>query len=215
MPSQRFMRLPQEKQTVIWEAAVHEFVDQPYEKVSINQIIKQAGISRGSFYTYFEDKRDLLLFILWGTKQQWDQFCVRSLKESGGEFFGIVNSFMEEAVDFCRHNNLFSLHKNLIAYPEPLPLSEFLPNPADCEQELNEVLLSKLDRSRFADPSDDGVAIVARIAAMILFAALSEFCRNPEREEPVKENFRRSLDVLKRGAYRVSESERMEDRNYE
>ncbi len=210
MPSQRFMRLPQEKQTVIWEAAVHEFADQPYDKVSINQIIKQAGISRGSFYTYFEDKRDLLLFILWGTKQQWTQFCVKSLEESGGDFFGIVTRFMEEAIVFCRHNNLFSLHKNLIAYPEPL--LEFLPNPADCEQELNEVLLSKLDRSRFVDPSDEGVVLVARIAAMILFTTLSEFCKRPEREELLKENFRKSLYILAHGAYHASYSGKMEDK---
>ena len=36
----------------------------PYEKVSINQIIHNADISRGSFYTYFVDKKDLLEYIL-------------------------------------------------------------------------------------------------------------------------------------------------------
>ena len=60
MPTQRFLKLKDEKKRVILEAAVHEFSRVPYSAASINQIIKEAGISRGSFYTYFADKDDLM-----------------------------------------------------------------------------------------------------------------------------------------------------------
>ena len=63
MPSERFLKLSEEKQKRIVEAAVNEFARVPFESVSINQIIREAGISRGSFYTYFEDKRDLLGYV--------------------------------------------------------------------------------------------------------------------------------------------------------
>mgnify|MGYP000403050715 CR=1 FL=1 len=56
MPTQRFLKLKEEKKQAILEAAVHEFSRVPYSSASINQIIKEADISRGSFYTYFEDK---------------------------------------------------------------------------------------------------------------------------------------------------------------
>lgn len=203
MPSSRFMRLSEEKRAVIWAAAVQEFVDQPYEKVSINKIIKQAGISRGSFYTYFEDKRDLLAFILWGTAQQWHQFCEKSIEESQGDFFEIVALFLDKAIEFCRNNDMFSLHKNLIMYPEPL--LDYLPNPGDCEKDLNIALLSKIDRAQFRDPSDGGVNAVAKIAAMILFSTLAEFTIKPEREEMLKRSFGQLMEVLRRGAYRESE----------
>ncbi len=63
MPSERFLKLSEEKQRRILKAAVDEFARVPFENVSINQIIREADISRGSFYTYFEDKRDLLAYI--------------------------------------------------------------------------------------------------------------------------------------------------------
>ncbi len=63
MPSERFLKLSEEKQKRIVEAAVNEFARVPFENVSINQIIREADISRGSFYTYFEDKRDLLGYV--------------------------------------------------------------------------------------------------------------------------------------------------------
>lgn len=64
MPSERFLRLPEEKRELIYQIAMDEFVHVPLEKVSINRIIQKAGISRGCFYTYFEDKRELLIWVL-------------------------------------------------------------------------------------------------------------------------------------------------------
>ena len=63
MPTERFNKLPEEKKKAIRDAAMEECIRVPFEKVSINKIIQNAGISRGSFYTYFEDKRDLVRYI--------------------------------------------------------------------------------------------------------------------------------------------------------
>ena len=201
MPSERFMRLSEEKRNAIWEAAMAEFIAEPYEKGSINKIIRQAGISRGSFYTYFEDKRDLLAFILWGTRQQWNQFCMESIEKAGGDYFGLMIMLMDRAMEFCRNNNVFALHKNLIMYPEPV--MDFLPKPLDYEKEIKCLLLDKVDRSLFEDPSDENVVMVFKMTALVMVSALSEFCMHPEQEENLRENYRKSLQVIRRGAYRA------------
>ena len=60
MPSKTFLNLDSGKKSKLLEAAMHEFSNRGlYTEVSINQIIMNAGISRGSFYTYFTDKDDL------------------------------------------------------------------------------------------------------------------------------------------------------------
>jgi len=64
MPKALFFTIPDEKRKRIIEAARHEFSSQLYDKASINQIIKEADISRGSFYQYFEDKDDLYFFTI-------------------------------------------------------------------------------------------------------------------------------------------------------
>lgn len=62
MPTQTFFHLPEEKQQRLLEAARVEFSRVPLNEASIAQIVKLAGISRGSFYQYFEDKEDLYFY---------------------------------------------------------------------------------------------------------------------------------------------------------
>ena len=54
-----FERLPQEKRDRILQAARTEFIRYPYEKTSINRILAEAEVPKGSFYQYFDDKSDL------------------------------------------------------------------------------------------------------------------------------------------------------------
>ena len=64
MPKETFFRLPQEKQERILEAALDEFSTVTFTEASINRIIQKAGIPRGSFYQYFDNKEDLYQFII-------------------------------------------------------------------------------------------------------------------------------------------------------
>ena len=69
---------------MIREAAKKEFARVPMDKVSINQIIKEADISRGSFYTYFEDKRDVLNYIFEESKRELYEKAIETLRRSVG-----------------------------------------------------------------------------------------------------------------------------------
>ncbi|MDW7740620.1 MAG: TetR/AcrR family transcriptional regulator [Bacillota bacterium] len=60
----RFDILKPEKQQRIISAALNEFTRNGYKKASTNQIIKEAGISKGSLFTYFKNKKELYLFLL-------------------------------------------------------------------------------------------------------------------------------------------------------
>lgn len=64
MPTETFYRLPEEKRQRIFQAAVGEFARCRFSEASINQIIKQAAIPRGSFYQYFAGKEDVYLYVL-------------------------------------------------------------------------------------------------------------------------------------------------------
>src|SRR5690554_7405316 len=64
MPEQTFFNLPEEKQENIIEAAEEEFAGRSYHQARITAIIERAGIARGSFYQYFEDKKDFFKYII-------------------------------------------------------------------------------------------------------------------------------------------------------
>lgn len=59
----KFYSLEQEKRERIINAALKEFAKNGYEKASTNGIIKEAEISKGSLFNYFNSKRELYLFL--------------------------------------------------------------------------------------------------------------------------------------------------------
>lgn len=59
----KFLNLITEKQQRIINAAMKEFVQKGYEKASTNEIIKEAGISKGLLFHYFKNKKQLFLFL--------------------------------------------------------------------------------------------------------------------------------------------------------
>ena len=52
-----------ERKNELIEAALDEFSTNNYENALLNNIIEKAGISKGTFYYHFEDKKALYLFI--------------------------------------------------------------------------------------------------------------------------------------------------------
>lgn len=64
MPKETYFQLPSSKRQRILDALMEEFSQVTFSAASINQVIKTAGISRGSFYQYFEDKEDAYMEVL-------------------------------------------------------------------------------------------------------------------------------------------------------
>ncbi len=64
MVKQTFLNLEAQKRDKILAAALEEFSSQPYPAASLNRIVTQAGIPKGSLYQYFEDKKDLYLYLI-------------------------------------------------------------------------------------------------------------------------------------------------------
>jgi TetR/AcrR family transcriptional regulator len=59
-----FNKLTPEKQEKILEAAVEEFASQGYRGASMNNLVKAAGISKGSLFMYFRTKPDLFSLVV-------------------------------------------------------------------------------------------------------------------------------------------------------
>ena len=85
MPKETFYRLPDEKRERIMAAAEREFLENSFEAASINRIIKEAAIPRGSFYQYFEDTH----------KNEAFDFVENFIKDCNGDIF----AFMRMAID--------------------------------------------------------------------------------------------------------------------
>lgn len=95
MPSNTFLNLPEDKQTRLMDAASREFAAKPYNEASINQIIRDAGIPRGSFYMYFQDKEELFRYLVRGYVEQLLMVLEEALLRQGGDVFAAMRSLFD------------------------------------------------------------------------------------------------------------------------
>ena len=130
MPRPRFARLPVEKQDRIIEAAGREFADHGYERASLNAIIESAGISKGAFYYYFDDKADLFATILQRVRQDiFEPETFDPSKLTADNFWQAVEDLTQRSLDYNeRHPWMPRLSRNLNRHADEFgaPLQHFL-----------------------------------------------------------------------------------------
>ena len=71
MPRPRFKNAAPELRDAILDVAARELAEKGYEGASLNQIIVAAGLSKGAFYYYFDDKTDLVATVFERETQPW------------------------------------------------------------------------------------------------------------------------------------------------
>ncbi|MEG0215307.1 MAG: TetR/AcrR family transcriptional regulator [Hungatella sp.] len=205
MPTERFHRLPEEKRMAILEAAIGEFIRVPFEKVSINQIIQKADISRGSFYTYFEDKRDVLSFILKDGQKRWEKVCIDSLANHQGDLWIMLQELFDFGIACCSEYDMVQLYKNTILYPEISVLLGTSPEDTKaggktCLEQQQE-LWERIDVSKLRRQDLDGVMDILFLGMGSLMTALGEFYKTPGDLALIKETYKRRLQMIQYGAY--------------
>lgn len=90
MPTATFLHLPEDKQSRLMDAASREFSEKPFNEASINKIIQEAGIPRGSFYMYFQDKEDLFRYLVHGYIEQLLMVLEEALLRERGDVFAAM-----------------------------------------------------------------------------------------------------------------------------
>jgi len=75
--SDTFRRLTPEKKNQIYRAAIRLFGKYGYDGLAVDEICRQAGISKGSFFQYFPSKSHLLEFAV----LIFDDYLARMLEE--------------------------------------------------------------------------------------------------------------------------------------
>lgn len=97
MPKQTYYNLPEDKRERIVDAIRREFARVPAAKVSVNRIVCDAGISRGSFYQYFDDKDDLIRFVV-NINRRHILDMLDALLQQSGDIFGTLEQLFDVLV---------------------------------------------------------------------------------------------------------------------
>lgn len=115
MPTTTFYNLSEEKKKRIVDAIQAEMERTELSNLSINKIVKLAGISRGSFYQYFEDKNDMIKYVMTGFYGRLLALTQDKLKKYKGDLFKSFEDIVYEIYDYVtKQTELRKLHCHLL-----------------------------------------------------------------------------------------------------
>ena len=124
-----FANLPLDKQQRVIAAAIREFAANGYQRASLNAIVKEAGIAKGSVYQYFANKEALFLYVF----EQFSLTVKREVKAQVGKkgthgFFDHVREVLLAGVAFIDANpEAFELYLKIL-FEQEVPQREKLVN---------------------------------------------------------------------------------------
>lgn len=105
MPKETFYNLSETKRRLIEDVAFDEFAEHGFDKASINRIVATTKIAKGSFYQYFEDKKDLFAHLMRCVAEKKLAFMSPVLANPDGhDFFTILEALYHSGLAFAKEN---------------------------------------------------------------------------------------------------------------
>ncbi|PAD21440.1 TetR/AcrR family transcriptional regulator [Terribacillus saccharophilus] len=203
MPKQTFLSLPEDKQNTLIQSAKKEFSRVPLHEASIANIIKDAGIPRGSFYQYFEDKEDLYYYLLNQVAQENNKKLNSILQEKKGNLMdALADQFRymislrhdEEHKDFLRYAFLNMNHRKENTMANNI-YKESLKNERSQTLEM-------VDTSYLNIEDKQELSHVIRIVGAITFHNLVQVFVHDLTDEEAIFNYDAQISLIKKGLQR-------------
>ncbi|MBW2095724.1 MAG: TetR/AcrR family transcriptional regulator, partial [Deltaproteobacteria bacterium] len=112
MALKTFDKLDQKKKTRIFQEAVREFSVRGYAKASINAMVQNLGIAKGSIFQYFGDKQGLFNFVFSRSVEMVKDYLKAVRGETADEnFFVRLETILTSGVQFVRkHPKIYTLY---------------------------------------------------------------------------------------------------------
>lgn len=203
MPKQTFFNLPEQKRQKLIESAETEFTRVPLFEASIANIVKSAGISRGSFYQYFQDKDDLYFFLLEdklkiakiyfsGLLEKHQGDLIEALIELQNYFLHALSD--EEEKQFLKNALLYTTHRVESSFTSIW--DTYL------EKEEFKKVGELINRSYLDITAEKELLHIFKIVSALAFNNLIEKTVKGLSDEEAMESFKLSMSLLKHGIYK-------------
>ncbi len=203
LPKQTFFNLPEHKRKTLIEAAEKEFIRVPLFEASIANIIKTAGIPRGSFYQYFEDKEDLYFYLLEEKLKVSKRDFITLLEKYHGDIIEAMEElyfhFLVAMPDEEEHNFL----KNAMLYTTNKVENSFTNMfEATHDNDYMKEIMELVDKQRLNMKEETELLHIFKIVSAIAFHNFIEKSLKGLSDEEAMKQFTIRMNLIKRGIYK-------------
>lgn len=194
MPTDTFFGLSEEKRHKIINAGKREFSKKTFDMTSIKNIAEDAGISRGSFYQYFESKEDLLEYIIKEQKIAKQNEFDSIIKKANGDIFKVCIALYDEMSTeklIDENNNEFpKIFHNVMQSKE----KRILEKSTFAVERVYEVI----EKENLNAETEEEIFIIIKMLLDMTFKSVLD-SKFEEDKEKTREIFIRKLEFLKNG----------------
>ena len=182
------------------EAAQQEFSNASLSEASIANIVKTAGISRGSFYQYFEGKEDLYFYLLNRYTARRKRLFKATLEKNSGDLFQTIREFYISTVN---EDELLDFKRNVLLNMTEQVETKFIKivNEEESEEEFNTISrLMGVDKLNVSG-NKELYHLLKILMTVTIRNWIEHFARNLAVEESIA-NYELELELLKKGLAR-------------
>jgi AcrR family transcriptional regulator len=202
MPQDTFFNLPEDKRTLICQAAIGEFAAHSFAQASINRIVASSGIAKGSFYQYFENKNDLFLYLVQLVEEEKLKYLAPVVRNpERHDFFTLLRELSRLSVQFAvEHPQYAEFSKKLRASKGTSIHKEVTEHITSSGLEFFETLLENAITKGEIRADIDAKMLAYMITSM--YDPFIEYCLehcDPEYDGEMMETIDRFLDFLRHG----------------
>ena len=203
MPTKTFFNLPEAKQKMLLKAAEKEFSRVLYRDASINKIVQNANISRGSFYMYFENKEDLYLYIIKRQHTCFNFKLIDNIKKGNGDFLIAIEKLYEECLLFLKNSDQKDILKNMfLNMKEETNSNLFEKARPDLFGHFEKELLDIINFDLYRFKTSLEIIDAFHLSMMVMINAIISNLLNIDGDiSKQKETFYRRLNIIKYGLY--------------
>ena len=198
MPKDTFFNLPNEKKEKIITSAKKEFARAGIKDSSIQKIVEDAKVPRGSFYQYFENKEDLLQFLLKEYAEEMDKNIEETIKRTNGDIFAVFISIYNYMTMECVDNKETNFFKKII---EELKTSQdslfYIDIKKNKSKELEKYYELTNKKNLRINNLEDFKLLVRMLQAVTKKAVVS--CFKYESKQKAKKDFLKQIEYIKYG----------------
>ncbi|MEG0691626.1 MAG: TetR family transcriptional regulator [Oscillospiraceae bacterium] len=195
-----YYNLPEEKKKRLLFAARKEFSRVSYNEASINKIIKDAEISRGSFYTYFDDKSDLVMCLLHEYFKLVIDEVDHTLEEKNGNIFLMFTRLFDVTIEYTYFKNDMELFHSLFrSMRSGMELEGLVLFDEETKNKHLAYIMGKINREALNISNDSEFKDLLDLLLIVTKRSLAKALSKRFTKEEVRESFLYKLSIIKKG----------------
>ena len=186
MPKATYKNLSEAKKAAVLSALVAEFEHHPLSEATVKSIVEALGISRGSFYQYFDSLTESYFYVLEREIVETHTLFRKVYEASGQDLLKALEVYGEALADEIFSSRHYALYRNRFLYWNARLDAEWRVYLQKRQEDLQEV--SALDQSE-----------VLRFIRAVVHALMQRLFTESWSREEFLSHYRQQLEWIKGG----------------